>query len=547
MEVSLYKFKVVLIFTIGFGLASIFGYLTQRLKLSPIVGYLFAGYLIGPYSPGYTADIELAEQLAEIGVILMMFSVGMHFRLEDLNRVKNVALPGAIGQTFATTIFTTIFLYFIGWKIESSILMGFSIAVASTVVLVRLLSDNNLLSTKEGHIAVGWLVVEDLLTIGALILLPSLAPSNTDIDWGTFFLSMGWAIAKFAILAILMFTIGLKLITKFLYSIVKTKSHELFTLVILSTTFIVASASAFVFGTSIVLGAFISGMVIGATELRHQALANAAPMRDVFTVIFFLSIGMLFNPYGILDHYALFASILFIVLIIKPAAAILIVMLFKYPFKSALIVAIALAQIGEFSFILAEEASKLKIMPEEGYDIIVACSIISISLNPLLFRLLHKIPGDKFHPVHVEPHHDVNANIPLAIIIGYEELGKEIINEIKRRGFKPFVIDQNIEQIAIVKQTQKEAIYGDASQALILEDSKIKDAQLLVIVLHDLEVIEKIIHNSREINPEIAIFAYVDKNEEKKKIEKLGVYCLSREEELFYSFKNGLDFIFSDT
>lgn len=390
---------IVFTLTVGFTLACIFGFLTFRFKLSPILGYLFAGFLIGPFSPGYVADLHLAEQLAEVGVILMMFGVGLHFRWEDLVKVKNIAIPGALGQTFIATMFAALVAHYMGGPWEAGIIIGLAIGVASTVVLVRVLQDNKLLHTYQGHIAVGWLIVEDILTVAVLILLPTLVAllSGENISIQEIFIAISVLLAKLALLIAIMFTLGRKVVSYSMSCIAHTRSDELFTLAVLAWTFLIASASYFIFGTSIALGAFLAGMIIGQTKLSNQASMHASPMKDAFVVLFFLSVGMLFNPAAIANHFTLFISILAIILIIKPLTAYIIVILFKYPKEVALSIAFALAQIGEFSFILAEEAGKYDIFPDESFDIIVACALISIAINPLLFKLLKHSPAPYKH------------------------------------------------------------------------------------------------------------------------------------------------------
>jgi CPA2 family monovalent cation:H+ antiporter-2 len=382
--------KVVLILTVGFGLASILGYLSHRAKLSPILGYLLAGYAIGPYSPGFVADMEVSEQLAEIGVVLMMFGVGLQFKLQDLLSVKKIAIPGALGQTLLAATFGAVLTYALGWSVEAGIVIGLAIGVASTVMLVRLLTDNDLLGTRRGHIAVGWLIVEDIITVFVLLLLPTLAASlnGHHISYQDIGASVAIALCKFIILVAFMATLGRLIVKYALSKIVTTNSSELFTLTILALTFVIATGSAVFFGASIALGAFVAGIIIGETDVRHQVSASAMPLKDAFVVVFFLSVGMLFNPYALLEHPHLFLGVLAIILLIKPLVAFLIVILLKHPMQTALTVAIALAQIGEFSFILSEEAMKLNILPDAGYDIVVACAFISISLNPLLFKIM---------------------------------------------------------------------------------------------------------------------------------------------------------------
>lgn len=383
---------IVYILTFGFAFASIMGYLAYRVKLSPILGYLLAGYLIGPYSPGFVADIETSEQLAEIGVILMMFGVGMNFKIEDLINVKNIAVPGAFGQTLISSIAGAILIHAIGWSWGTGIIFGLAIGVASTVVLVRVLSDNRLLNTTEGHIAIGWLIVEDLITVLILILIPNFAAiiQGKEVPIQDMLGIITIALLKFAGLAALMFTFGRTIVAYVLSKVILVHSRELFTLTVLSLTFLIATGSSYIFGTSIALGAFLAGMLIGQTELRHQALAHSLALKDVFVVIFFLSVGMLFNPMLISKHLALFLGVLFIILVVKPLTAYLITIALKHPVRTAITISFALAQIGEFSFILAEEAMNFDLMPEEGFDIIVACALISISINPLIFSLFKR-------------------------------------------------------------------------------------------------------------------------------------------------------------
>jgi CPA2 family monovalent cation:H+ antiporter-2 len=385
------KFKLVLILTIGFTLASILGYLTQKCRLSPLLGYLIAGYIIGPYSPGFVADLEVAEQLAEIGVVLMMFGVGLHFNWQDLIKVRGIAIPGATLQTLGSALFTILLLRWIGWPLISSIVVGISLGVASTVVMVKVLSDNKLLKTPEGHVAIGWLVVEDLFTVIALVLLPMLVTiaEGGSVSASEMVLSGFDILYKFALMAVMMFTLGRLAVNDILNVIVTLKSEELFTLTTLALIFLIAVGSSLIFGTSIALGAFIAGMIVGQSSSGHAANKAMMPLKDVFLVLFFLSVGMLFNPDAIVYHPYLFFVCLVIILVIKPIIAIGITLFLKYPLKMAVTVGIALAQIGEFSFILAEEALRLNVLPDDGYDIIVAAAMATIALNPSLFDLLN--------------------------------------------------------------------------------------------------------------------------------------------------------------
>lgn len=384
--------KIVLILTIGFAYASLFGYLAHKIKLSPILGYLIAGFLIGPYSPGFVADMQVAEELAEIGVILMLFGVGMHFQLPDLINVKHIAIPGAIGQTVVAAIAGMLLMHTVGWAYEPGLVFGMAIGVASTVVLIRGLQERKLIATPQGHIAVGWLIVEDIITIFLLLIIPTMADSakGVEVNLQDLILNILAAVAKFIILIVIVFTVGRKIIEFIFARINLTNSHELFTLTILAITFLIAAGSAYFFGTSMALGAFIAGMVIGQTHLKRKVTMNSTPLQDTFIVLFFLSIGMLFNPTVIVDHFYLFLGTLAIILLIKPITAIVIALVLRQSMMTALTIAVGLAQIGEFSFILAEEAVRLDVFPDEGYDIIVACALVSIAINPLLLKLIPK-------------------------------------------------------------------------------------------------------------------------------------------------------------
>jgi len=384
--------KIAFILTVGFAFAAILGYISHKIKLSPIFGYLIAGYLIGPYSPGFVADREAAEQLSEIGVLLMMFSAGMHFKWQDLIRVRRIAIPGAFGQTLVATVIAASITYSMGWPLRSGIIFGLAIGVASTMVLIRVLSDNHLLKTKEGHVAVGWLIVEDLITVIILILIPAFAVYSfeTELLIQEIIYSFLQVIMKFLLLAAIMFTLGYKLVTYILMKIKLTRYPELFTLTVLAITFAIAIGSNMIFGTSIALGAFLAGMVMGQTRVHDHVSAKITPLKDAFVVIFFLSVGMLFNPAAIVHHLYIFFVTLAIILLAKPIAAFLITIALRYPIKTALTVAVGLAQIGEFSFILSEQAMRYRLLPASGYDIIVACALVSISINPLLFKLLNR-------------------------------------------------------------------------------------------------------------------------------------------------------------
>ncbi len=387
--------EIVILLAIGSALATVLGYFSEKIRLSPILGYLLAGYLIGPYSPGFVADAQLSEQLAEIGVILMMFWVGLHVTWQKLVDVKSISLTGAIGQTLVSTIAGSAVMVALGWSLEAALVIGFSLGIASTVVLVRVLAENQLQHTRSGYIALSWLIFEDFLAVFALLLLPTLAIVNNglNLQWDWVLLELLVILAKFIIWVALLVTIGKKLISFLLHKVNNSRTTELFVLAVLAITFSITLISAQFTGTSIALGAFIAGMILGQTTLQNQISTNLMSLRDAFVVFFFLSIGMLFNPLAIVNHFSLFLSALGIVLVVKPLVAWAILRAWKSTNRIAVTVAVSLAQIGEFSFIIVEEAARLKIIPDDGFDIIVCVAFISLAINPFLITLLR--PGER--------------------------------------------------------------------------------------------------------------------------------------------------------
>ena len=364
--------------------------MTQRLGLSPIVGYLLAGIAVGPNTPGIVADIHIASELAEIGVILLMFGVGLHFRLQDLVAVKKVALPGAIGQSIIAIALVTVLEVMLGGKFIGGLILGIAFSVASTVVLVRMLDDHQLLDTSEGHVAVGWLVVEDIFTVLVLVLLPTIANALTNGE-GHILSALGIALGKLALLIVLLLVLGARVMPKLLGLAAATKSRELFTLTVVVLALGVALSASKFFGASMALGAFLAGMVTGPSAFGKQAGESAEPLQHVFTALFFVSVGMLFNSRFIIEHPWGVAYAMVIVLVAKPLAALIIVALLGQPVRTGLTVAIGLAQIGEFSFILAGLARSLGLLEPVGLDILVVGALLSIMINPLLFRNLDGI------------------------------------------------------------------------------------------------------------------------------------------------------------
>ena len=385
----MHDYSLILTLTGGLGAALVLGYVTQRIGLSPIVGYLLAGTLVGPHTPGFVADASLAEQLAEIGVVLLMFGVGLQFHVEELLAVRGVAIPGAVAQSAFATALGALLAHAVGWNWSAGLIFGMALAVASTVVLVRVLADNNDLHTQLGHVAVGWLVVEDLFTVLALVLLPALFdPNKTDAPlWASL------ALTAIKVSALVAFTaiVGTRVIPRVLDYVAGTHSRELFTLTVLVLALGIAVGSALIFSVSMALGAFLAGMVVGRSDYSLRAASEALPMRDAFAVLFFVSVGMLLDPSSLWQAPWLVAGALAIVLVGKPFVALVIVWSMRYPLRVALTVAISLSQIGEFSFILATLGRELGVLTAAATNALVATAIVSIVLNPLLYRAVRPI------------------------------------------------------------------------------------------------------------------------------------------------------------
>lgn len=529
------EFKVVWILAVGISCAGLLGYIANRLKMSPILGYLLAGYLIGPYSPGFVADIYIAEQLANIGVTLLMFVVGLHFNWKDLMVVKKIALPGAIVLSILSIASGFLLSIALGESPKAGLIIGAAVCVSSTVVIVKMLTDQNLLHTLQGHIAIGWTIVEDLIAIFVLILLPTLtrpiAPSENP-TLGLLY-SIGFILLKIIGLAIFVFFIADRLVQNLLKHVARTRSHELFTLAILSVVFLIAIGSAYFAGVSLALGAFIAGVSVGKTNVSQQAAANALPMRDTFAVIFFLSIGMLFNPAALGNNLPLFLGTLFIALVLRFGLAFTITRLFKYPVATAMVVAISVSQIGEYSFILIEEGSRLNILPDNAYDIIVACSLISIALNPLLFQFSNLFIKKK----------KVNANLadqvsdssifkidnsgesikPRAIVIGCGGIGQAAVDCLKRKGYHTLIIDSDVDRIEQLKKSNFDAFYGDASQFQLLEIANSENTQFVVITIPDFKITTQIIGNIHQINPYAKIIVRIRSREHLNYFENVDI------------------------
>lgn len=503
--------NLTLIYTLAGGLvaAFIFGFIAQKLKLSPIVGYLLAGILISPNTPGIVADMETANQFAELGVILLMFGVGLHFHLKDLLAVQKIAIPGAAVQITAATLLGMVVSHGFGWSWSGGAVFGMSIAVASTVVLMRVLTDYKKQNTPAGHVAIGWLVVEDLFTILALVLLPVLFKGEGSV-WG----ALGITVVKLCVLIVFTLVVGQKLIPLALTYVARTGTRDIFTLTVLGIALGIAVASAYFFGASMALGAFLAGMVVGQSEFSARAASEALPMRDAFAVLFFVSVGMLFDPSTVLSSWKLILATIGIVMIGKPLAAVLIVLLLRKPAKMAVVVSAALAQIGEFSFILAGIAvTELKIIPQEAYNAIIAAAIISITMNPIIFKrldfwtnLLEKFNFGK-RPLSGDAVGDPEVDKERMIIVGYGPLGRTLGRILLSHEVEVVVIEMNIDTVRQLKDAPESAVYGDATQAEVLKHAGVEHASSLIIS-SSVVAAPEVIRAAKEMNPGIRIVIY---------------------------------------
>jgi CPA2 family monovalent cation:H+ antiporter-2 len=499
---------LILTVTAGLGIALVFGLVTHRLKLSPIVGYLLAGIAVGPFTPGFVANLHLAEQLAELGVILLMFGVGLHFHPHELLAVKKLAIPGALAQSTVATVLGALITWAMGWSLSAGIVFGLCVSVASTVVLLRVLADNDKLHTPTGHIAVGWLLVEDVFTVLVLVLLPVIAGSEGGTTPAELGLAVAKAMAKIAALITFTIVVGRRILPAILGVVVKTRSRELFTLSVLAIALGIAVGSAKLFGVSMALGAFLAGMVVGQSDFGARAGADALPMRDAFAVLFFVSVGMLFDPTQLLENAGLMAATIGVIVIGKSLAAYVVIRLLRHPVGTAVAVAVVLSQIGEFSFILAALGRQLGILPEQAQQILVGSSIITITLNPLFFRLAQPFARyltRRAAPIHHDEaeHDDGRAR---ALVVGYGPVGKTVARLLEDQGIEPTIIDLNMETVQSLKHAGKQAVHGDAEQREILEAAGAARAVSLIFTASGSPP-EAMIRAAREIYPKILILA----------------------------------------
>jgi CPA2 family monovalent cation:H+ antiporter-2 len=538
----------------GLGLAFLLGAIAQRFRIPPLVGYLLAGVLTGPFTPGFVADQALATELAEIGVILLMFGVGLHFSLNDLLSVRAIALPGAVVQITVASLMGLGLALFIGWTVGAGLVFGLALSVASTVVLLRAMQERRLMETERGRIAVGWLIVEDLAMVLVLVLLPALASvlgTNSDaLVADPLAASFGFGLGgvlfltlmKVGIFVGLMLIVGRRIIPWVLHYIAHTGSRELFRLAVLTTALTVAFGAAKLFGVSLALGAFFAGMILSESPLSQRAAQESLPLRDAFAVLFFVSVGMLFDPMSLMQEPWLLLATLFIIIVGKSLAAFLIVIAFRHPLGTALTISASLAQIGEFSFILAELGVKLNLLPTAGRDLILAGAILSIMLNPLIFAAADWLsprlngllgrgveasgPGTQMEQAiaHSESSKlpDVTHLTGHTILVGYGRVGSIVADALKKSDQPFLVIEDEEDVLAKLRESNFETITGNAARPDVLKSANLGSARYLLVAIPEAFEAGQIVQQARAANPGIQIIARAHSDAEVEHLSSLG-------------------------
>ena len=527
----------------GFVLAFSLGALANRLRLSPLVGYLLAGVLAGPFTPGFVGDPALASQLAEIGVILLMFGVGLHFSLRDLMSVKNIAIPGAVGQIAMATLLGWGLAELMGWRHIDGLIFGFSLATASTVVLLRAMEERRLLDTRRGKIAVGWLIVEDLAAVIALVLIPALAGALGGSEAASpagIAKALAITFGKVAAFVAFMLIVGRRAIPWVLERIAGTGSRELFTLAVLSIAMGVAFGSAELFGVSFALGAFFAGMLLNESEFSHQAAQDSLPMRDAFAVLFFVSVGMLFDPRILVEHPLQVLATTLIIVFGKSIAAYVIVRAFGHPRSTALTISTSLAQIGEFAFIIAGLGLSLKILPKDGHDLVLAGALITIMLNPLLFMALDRWqaredartvanapPEPDAVPVDIDGH---------AIVVGFGRVGSQLAQLLHERGVPVVVVEDDADRVAQARAHGLHTVRGNVANERVMQEAAPERAHLAIFAMPQALEAGEAIERLKAINPDLSILARAHSDTQVKHLLGHGAdAAVLAERELAYS------------
>lgn len=545
--------NITLITTIaaGFGLALIFGFIAERLKTPALVGYLLAGIAISPSTPGFVADVGIASQLSEIGVMLLMFGVGLHFSLDDLLSVKRIAVPGAIVQMAVATALGMALASSWEWSIGAGLVLGLSLSCASTVVLLKALESRGILESMNGRIAVGWLIVEDLVTVLILVLLPSFATmlgganetgNPADPLWRT----VGVTLLLVSAFIALMLIVGRRVLPWLLWQVARTGSREMFTLAVVAVAICIAYGAAALFNVSFALGAFFAGMVMRESKFSRRAAEESLPLRDAFAVLFFVSVGMLFDPAVLVDEPVRVLAVAAIIIVGKSMAAMLLVLILRYPLNTSLTVAASLGQIGEFSFILAGLGLSLGLMPAEGMSLVLAGALISIAFNPIAFAaitpfrnliLKHSALARKY-----ENRDDPYAELPMSterkflqgqvVLVGYGHVGERIAHALNEKNIPFIVAEQNRELVQDLRKQGTNAVSGDATEPSVLIQAHITDAAMLVIATADPLNVRQMIDTARTLNPEIEIVLRTRSEDETKLLRKdnLGTVFFGEEE-----------------
>jgi CPA2 family monovalent cation:H+ antiporter-2 len=534
----------------GLGLALILGLVAAKLRLPPLVGYLLAGVAIGPGTPGFVADVALAGQLAEIGVMLLMFGVGLHFSIDDLLAVRSIAVPGAIVQIAVATALGAATASYWGWDLGAALVFGLSLSVASTVVLLRALEDRGLLGSINGRIAVGWLVVEDLVMVVVLVLLPSIA-SLLQADAGAaatsdLWTDVGITLTKVAVFVALMLIVGKRVFPRLLWMVAGSGSRELFTLCVVSAAVGVAYGAAQLFDVSFALGAFFAGMMMRESEYSHRAADESLPLRDAFAVLFFVSVGMLFDPKVVLDQPLHVLAVVAIILVGKTLAAVALVLAFRYPLNTALTVGASLAQIGEFSFILTGLGVALGLLSTQAQSLVLAGALISIALNTALFGAVEPaqqwIRRRSSLARRLEARTDPLAELPMSIdqskltgqvvLVGHGRVGRRIASALAERGIAFVVAEQSREVVEALRAKDTPAVSGDASEPSVLIQAHIARAGMLIIAIPDALKARRMVEIARTLNPGVEILIRSHNEEEAQMLrrDQMGTVLIAEDE-----------------
>lgn len=535
----------------GLVLAFVFGMLANRLRMPPLVGYLIAGVVVGPYTPGFVADAHLAQELAEIGVILLMFGVGLHFSLRDLLSVKSIAIPGAMVQIAIATVLGLTLALAIGWPLGEGLIFGLALSTASTVVLLTALQERRILETKRGQIAIGWLIVEDIAMVLTLVMVPALSGmlggEGNHLDGSELFSTLALTIGKVMAFVAVMLIVGRRMIPWLLARTAATGSRELFRLAVLAIALGFALGATYIFGVSFALGAFFAGMILSESELSHRAAEESLPLRDAFAVLFFVSVGMLFDPSILIREPWLILATLFIIVIGKSLAALAIVLAFRHPLGTALTISASLAQIGEFSFILATLGITLGLLSDTGRDLILSGAILSILINPLLFVGLDKLKPWLLSREEKRPLKGESGTRTIsypylhahAVLVGYGRVGRLVGASLMQQDQPFIVLEDQPEVVQALREQGTPALCGNGAAPGMMEAANLKSARWLLVAIPDALEAGQIIEHARKINPQIEIVARAHSDAQIAHLEKHGAsYTIMGEREIAKGMAN---------